>query len=94
MSHKMLGSGHMWMSNTTCLSPNITTCHAHDKRSKGDYRSKYQGTCPSPGEYRDGVRDLTLRLRAEGYLGVRPEGGEGWRGNKRLESIPRPVGSH
>lgn len=35
MSHKILGSGHMWMSNTTCLSPNITTYHAHGKRIKG-----------------------------------------------------------
>lgn len=44
MPHKTLGSGYMWMSNTTCLNPNITKYHAStDKRSKGDYGSNYQG---------------------------------------------------
>lgn len=70
------------MSYTTRLSPNITTSHARDKGSKGDYKSKHWALVSIWGEYRDGARDLTLKLRPEGYLGVIPEGGQGWRGRK------------
>lgn len=38
----------MWMSNTTCLNPNIATYHTcNDKRSKGIVEADVRGTWPS-----------------------------------------------
>ena len=59
MLHKMLGSGCMWMSNITCVNPNIATYHAcNDKRKKGIVEANIRGTWPSLG----GVKGWGQRL--------------------------------
>ena len=49
----------MWMSNITCVNPNIATYHAcNDKRKKGIVEANIRGTWPSLG----GVKGWGQRL--------------------------------
>ena len=66
MLHKMLGSEHMWMSDTTCLNPDVTTYHAcNDKRRKGIVEANIRAFILIRWEKRDRVRDLTFKLRPQ-----------------------------